>query len=76
MTEPSDRSSLSGEYAALLRTGSEEVVQVSRIYLTALTLIRQLVRLELLRPEERVVEIVLVLAGLERVLEEQERRTG
>nr|WP_221382770.1 hypothetical protein [Actinoplanes polyasparticus] len=76
MTEPSDRSSLSGEYAALLRTGGEEVVQVSRIYLTALTLIRQLVRLDLLRPEERVVEIALVLAGLERVLEEQERRTG
>jgi hypothetical protein len=62
-----------GEYAAILRTNGLDTVPVVRIYMTALTLIRQLLRLDGLTPEQKLDEIGLVFSGLERVQEGLDR---
>jgi hypothetical protein len=61
------------EYAAILRSSGTDVLPVVRIYVTALTLIRQLLRLEGLAAQDKLDEISLVFSGLERVQEDLDR---
>jgi hypothetical protein len=68
MTSP-----INGEYAAILRSGGVDAIEVSRIYMTALTLIRQLLRLPGLSAEQKLAELALVFSGLERVQEDLDR---
>jgi hypothetical protein len=65
---------VSAEYAALIRRWGTDEIPVSRIYVTALTLIRALVRGEGLTPDARLDEIRSVIDGLERVQEELDAR--
>jgi hypothetical protein len=58
------------EYAAILRIGGTDVLPVVRIYVTALTLIRQVLHLDALSPQDQVSEIALIFSGLERVQED------
>lgn len=64
---------VNGEYAALLRAGGVDALPVVRIYVTALTLIRQLVRQPGLSDEQKLAEIGLVFSALERVQEDLDR---
>lgn len=61
---------MSAEYAALIRAEGVDTVPICRIYLTALTFIRSLLRDEGLDPEARLAEVSDVLIGLKRVQEE------